>query len=103
MRIRTRLAFVFLLAAGTFFVAQTNQVVLAACEAPGLVGMGGTESLAISDCNTYGQSHCSALCNTHCGVAGPENWTSLHCDIVGCNGTPQTCTATGYCNCVGEG
>ncbi len=96
MRIRTRLAFVCLLAAGTFFVSQTTQVVLAdGCEAPGLIGFGASQQAAMSACYSHGQSACSGLCNTGCTT---ENWTVAVCELVDDECT-NDCTATGYCKC----
>jgi len=95
MRIRTRLAFLCLLAVGAFFVLQTNQVVLAeGCTAPGLIGFGDTSQEAISACHDYADTHCDGMCQSGCGMS---SWTTSTCSSQGCSG--GSCTAAGWCNC----
>lgn len=65
-----------------------------ACTAPGLVGVGDSDAQAIQECESYGQSHCSGLCQTSCTT---DAWTPPpHCYVQ----VPGSHSAAGYCDCV---
>jgi hypothetical protein len=65
------------------------------CSAPGVVGQGGSEQTAITDCENYGSTHCSGMCQTACGT---DAWTRpAICDQTYQGGSGWT--AIGYCRC----